>query len=147
MNMEMIVAVKGVIITSGKVLILKRSEEEEISPGTWELPGGKMDFGEQLESALVREIREETSLYVTVEKLLYVSTFTTNPCRQVVIISYLCRSKHKDVVLSFEHCDYKWASKSELSELLPPGILQDFKKNHVFSLDELEITNPNVIQI
>ena len=35
------------------------------SKGSWELPGGGLDFGESLREALTREIREEMGLVVT----------------------------------------------------------------------------------
>ncbi|WP_449621059.1 NUDIX domain-containing protein [Robertmurraya sp. Marseille-Q9965] len=40
-----VVAVKGVLLGKGKVLILKRALDDYRS-GTWECPGGKIDFGE-----------------------------------------------------------------------------------------------------
>lgn len=57
-----------VTIPDGKrriVLIERRNP-----PYGWALPGGFVDIGETLESAAVREMREETSLDVTLEALL-----------------------------------------------------------------------------
>src|SRR6185437_11567047 len=105
MTNTMVVAVKGIIIKEGKVLIVQRSYDE-ISGGTWECVGGKIEFGENLEEALVREIREEVGLDVIVEKIIYASTFKTDPSRQVVILTYLCSSENKNIVLSKEHIDY-----------------------------------------
>jgi len=51
----------------GIVLIERKNE-----PFGWALPGGFVDVGESLESAAVREAREETSLHVTLRELLYV---------------------------------------------------------------------------
>ena len=51
----------------GIVLIERKNE-----PYGWALPGGFVDVGEALESAAVREAREETSLDVTLRELLYV---------------------------------------------------------------------------
>ncbi|OQO98407.1 DNA mismatch repair protein MutT, partial [Geobacillus sp. 44B] len=106
---KMVVVVKGLILYEGKVLIVQRAKDDEIGGGTWELVGGKVEFGEDLETALVREIKEEVGLDVTVEKILYAITFKTDPTRQVVILTYLCRSNNRDVVLSKEHIDYRWS--------------------------------------
>ncbi|NNU94556.1 NUDIX domain-containing protein [Geobacillus sp. NFOSA3] len=134
---KMVVAVKGLILYEGKVLIVQRAKDDEIGGGTWELVGGKVEFGEDLETALVREIKEEVGLDVTVEKILYATTFKTDPTRQVVILTYLCRSNNRDVVLSKEHIDYRWSTKEQLRLLLTPEIISDFEKNNVFSLEEL----------
>ncbi len=52
-------------LESGIVLIERRNE-----PFGWALPGGFVDYGESLESAAVREAREETSLEISNLRLL-----------------------------------------------------------------------------
>lgn len=132
------VAVKGVILNENKVLIVKRSNHDDFRSGTWECPGGKIEFGEDLETALIREIEEETGITVTVEKILYATTLKTSPIRQVVIITYLCRTENTNIVLSKEHSEYLWAKRGELKLLLAPEIIKDFERNDVFNLKKLE---------
>lgn len=134
---KIIVCVKAVILYEGKILIIKRAENAHINEGTWEPVGGKLEFGEDIESALSREIKEEVGLDVSIEKILYATTFKTDPTRQIVILTYLCRSEKNDVVLSEEHEDYQWSTKDQLKQLLPPNIINDFEKNNVFSLIKL----------
>lgn len=131
------VAVKGLIINKGKVLIIKRAKDEKVNPGAWECVGGKLEFGEDLETALVRETKEEVGLAITVEKLLYATAVKTKPNKQAVIIVYLCRSDEDTIILSHEHVEYKWATKTQLKKLLLPEIIKDFEKNNIFSLEEL----------
>lgn len=128
---DTVVAVKGLIINDGKALIVKRSSNDDVGAGTWECAGGKIDFGESLEQALIREVKEEVGLEINVENLLFASTFNTNPKRQVVILTYLCTSSNRDVMLSEEHSEYKWCNRVELNLLLEQNILDDFKKNNV----------------
>lgn len=134
---KIVVALKGVIVNNGKVLIVQRIKNDGVGGGTWECAGGKMEFGEALEDALLREIKEEVNLDVIVEKLLYATTFKTDLTRQVVILTYLCSSSNQKVILSEEHADYEWANKAQLRLRLPQEILNDFEKNNVFSLDVL----------
>lgn len=130
---KIFVVVKGIILHEGSVLIVKRSADEEVGRDSWETVGGKIEFGEDLEPALIREIHEETGLTVAVERILFATTFKTDPARQVVILSYLCKSSTRQVVLSPEHSDYQWADADQLKSLLPRAILQDFEQNNVFA--------------
>jgi len=59
---KIIVAVKGIINHNGKILIIQRSDDDETGANTWEFAGGKIDFGENLEDALIREVKEEVGL-------------------------------------------------------------------------------------
>jgi 8-oxo-dGTP diphosphatase len=137
MSEKIIAAVKGIILNDGKALIIKREDNDEVAAGTWELPGGKIEFGENLESALIREAKEETGIDIDVERLFYACTFLTSPTRQVVILAYLCNTKEKNVSLSEEHSEFMWASKAQLKEYLTSEILSDFDKYNVFSLENL----------
>lgn len=47
------------VTPDGKVLLVKRSDDEENFPGYWALPGGKVEDGEELEDAALREAQEE----------------------------------------------------------------------------------------
>lgn len=127
-----VVGVKAIIVNDGKVLIVRRSDNAAIDGGTWEPVGGKLEFGEELNSALIREVKEEVGLEIQIERILYASTFKTHSERQVVILTYLCKSEHRDVVLSQEHSEYQWSTKDELLQLLPQRIIRDFMDHQVF---------------
>jgi len=127
-----VVAVKGMIACKGKVLIIQRSDDDEIGAAEWEFAGGKIAFGEDLEAALIREAKEEVGLSVTVEKLLYAVTFKTNEHKHVVILTYSCTAHDTIVTLSDEHKDYLWADKKQMMSLLPTPIIDDIDRNGVW---------------
>ncbi|WP_310550069.1 NUDIX hydrolase [Paenibacillus glufosinatiresistens] len=122
-----VVALKGLILHEGQALLLRRSDTDETGPGTWEFPGGKLEFGEKLEDALAREIEEETGLRTAAGELLYAATFLTNPERQVVLLTYACRiiGDFMPVALSPEHSGYRWVSPEEFGDWLPAPILAE----------------------
>jgi ADP-ribose pyrophosphatase YjhB (NUDIX family) len=55
----------------GRILLIQRGRDPE--RGHWGLPGGKVDWMETVEAAVVREVREETALEVQLLRLLCVA--------------------------------------------------------------------------
>ena len=135
---KMVIALKACIFKEGRLLLVKRVSNDKVGGGTWETVGGKLDFGEKLEEALVREAQEETSLLINPTELLYATTFFTDPARQMVMLVYLATVEEGTVSLSEEHSEYKWATKEEARSLLPSNIIQDFEQNNIFSLRQWE---------
>ncbi|UKS56394.1 NUDIX hydrolase [Exiguobacterium acetylicum] len=130
---KIVPAVKGIIIHKQRLLIVRRAAAD-FGGGTWECPGGKMDFGEFPLDSLVREIKEETQLTVSPERLLYASSFLTHPDRQIILLMYVCSTNQTDVQLSAEHDAHLWADESTIRQLIAPNILADFEQYDVFSL-------------
>jgi 8-oxo-dGTP diphosphatase len=96
----------------GETLFIKRSEEDTHS-GIWELPGGGVDFGEEPRDAIKREIKEETGIEVSIENPIKVfSTISQDGIKQTIRIVFKCAPlENTQVVLSPDHCDYKWLYK------------------------------------
>lgn len=68
--------------------------ERKNPPHGWALPGGFVDIGETVEAALVREMKEETSLDVEIVSLLGVySDPSRDPRFHTVSIVYRCRAQ------------------------------------------------------
>jgi 8-oxo-dGTP diphosphatase len=56
----------------GEVFLSQRGNLAKNERGTWEFPGGKLEFGEKLADALVREFLEEYGMLIEVGELLSV---------------------------------------------------------------------------
>lgn len=68
---KQITVIVGLVIRKGKILMVRRFEPEVKGAHLkWEFPGGKVDFGESIEEAIIREIYEETGVRVKVKRLL-----------------------------------------------------------------------------
>ncbi|MEA2053695.1 MAG: NUDIX hydrolase [Candidatus Thermoplasmatota archaeon] len=84
--------VDGVVIKDKKILLIKRKNDP--FKGRWALPGGFVEYGETVEEAVVREVKEETGLETTVQSLLGVySDPDRDPRGHTVSIAYLLSVK------------------------------------------------------
>ena len=57
-------AQKAVVTSGGRILLVRKSAEDPNSPGSWDLPGGRMKGSEGVDEHLAREVREETGYIV-----------------------------------------------------------------------------------
>jgi len=115
------VVVTGALVSKDKLLVVKRSEKESFLPGVWELPGGKIEFGESLTDALEREFREEVSLTISVKKLIFAFDYVSQKQGKEVHtteIVFLVELQDKDQLrLSPGHSEFRWIEKVEISLL------------------------------
>ena len=81
----------------------------------WEFPGGKMEAGETPEEALVREIREELSAGISVDKFLCTVEYDY-PQFHLTMHCYLCSLVTEALHLN-EHEAAKWLAKDELDSV------------------------------
>lgn len=65
---EPVIAVGAVVVRDGSLLMVKRGRAP--ARGLWTLPGGRVEHGEYLDAAVVREVREETGIDVRVGGLV-----------------------------------------------------------------------------
>jgi 8-oxo-dGTP pyrophosphatase MutT (NUDIX family) len=79
------VSVKGVAVQAGHVLVLENERSE------WELPGGKLELGEDPADCVVREIAEETGWRVAAGPLLDCWQYHVGQDADVLIVTYGCR--------------------------------------------------------
>ena len=59
-------------------MLIRRSQSETFLPGMYELPGGKVVFGETPRNALVREFREETQIDINVVEPIREFSYTSD---------------------------------------------------------------------
>ncbi len=118
---EQKVVVDSVIIFNKKVLMVKRAKDAKFLPGYWEFPGGKVEFKEDLEKALYREVREECNISIQILNTLTVDQFYMNKKvsdKQFIDIFFLCETHEPEkIVLNSEHSEYKWVEFSEMNRL------------------------------
>ena len=100
----------------GHCLLLKRSMSSKGNPGKWDLPGGKVDAGENLEQGLLREVAEETGLTISLQRVLGAAE-SESPTKRVAYIILEGCVKVGQVRLSSEHDDYAWVDRQDLAKV------------------------------
>jgi 8-oxo-dGTP diphosphatase len=127
-----VVAVGGVIVDDGKVLLIRRAKEPSL--GQWSIPGGAVEVGEKLKEALRREIREETGLEVCVGEIVevldrIVPDAAGNVEYHYVLVDFACAVESGDLRPSSDVGDARWARRQELPRFgLRPDTLRVIEK-------------------
>ncbi len=122
--MREIEVVAAIIASEGKVFATQRGYGH--FKGKWEFPGGKVEPGESLEDALVREIHEELNTQISPEYLLDTIVYEY-PDFHMTMHCFMCRVVSGNLEL-LEHSDARWVDAQSIAELdwLPSdeGLLQ-----------------------
>jgi 8-oxo-dGTP pyrophosphatase MutT (NUDIX family) len=107
------VSVKGVALQDGKVLLLENERRE------WELPGGKLELGEDPADCVAREISEESGWDVVTGPLLDCWQYHIRPGADVLIVTYGCHVR----------------------STAPPVVSSEHKRAELFSPDQVPALN------
>ena len=103
---------------NGKIFIAKR-QNIGVMGNRWEFPGGKLEDGEDYETAIKREMIEEFSVNVQVGEKIASASFEHNG-KAFVVDAYIVKFEHDGMEKPFvltEHTEYKWADISEIPNL------------------------------
>jgi len=117
------IGLKAIVIHNDTCLILKRHANDSFG-GEWDIPGGAMDEGEKPEIALLREVKEETGLDVTIGMPLRVWTLPGESSQCVGITFVATHIGETDVALSSEHTEYQWVTFAEMEKMDVPRWLR-----------------------
>ena len=112
------ISIKSIIIDDNKVLCLKNERNE------WDFPGGKINFNEDIEECLIREVKEEVNLDVNNLKILKPFTSKFNDVSVFIVVYSAEISCDSSISVSHEHSEYNFFSKSEIKIL---NMSQNFK--------------------
>jgi 8-oxo-dGTP diphosphatase len=115
----------GAIITdqAGRLLLIRRRNEP--GAGLWSLPGGRIEPGETDQQAVVREVREETSLVVTCGALAGAVERPGLAGRVLDIRDYLVSVTGGEVAAGDDAADARWVTPPEAAALDAAGQLTD----------------------
>ncbi len=117
MNTRPVPSVRAIILDPQNRVLLLRREEASIGGGQWCLPGGKVDYGQTVEDAVVREIKEETRLNcVRATFLFYQDSLPLQPeGMHCINLVFQCEVEG-EIALNPESTEYAWVSPEHLPE-------------------------------
>lgn len=118
-----LVLVNAVVEKDGKILVSQRSFEETHQPGSWTIPGGKVertlgDVWNIIEETLNKEVMEETGVEIKDDvQLLTNNTFIRSTGQHVVALIFLCHWKSSEGKPLEDTIDTKWITEEELKTI------------------------------
>jgi 8-oxo-dGTP diphosphatase len=99
----------NVVENNGEYLLAERSKDKK-----WEFVGGKVEQGETIEEAALRELEEETGLQAEVIEVNGSYPSADNPEWELVTVHM--KSYSREVELADEHLQYDWIQPEEINE-------------------------------
>ena len=115
-NLQKIIQVSCAIIVSEdrKILVTQRSAGMSL-PLKWEFPGGKIEKEESSEQTIVREIKEELNIEISISnKLPSVTHHYEN--FSIILIPFICKIEQGEIKLT-EHQAFRWLNPNKLLDL------------------------------
>ncbi|MBX4215610.1 NUDIX hydrolase [Candidatus Parcubacteria bacterium] len=134
--MKQFIATKAIVHHNGKILLLQESEryKDGALGKTFCVPGGRIEPGERLHDALLREVKEETGLIVRIKRQLGVGEW--NPVVggehwHIVGVFFECEADTDKVALSDDHAAYEWIEPAAYrSYELPDNLYPIFDEHY-----------------
>lgn len=114
MNQIQQISAKAIIQKEEKILLIKDPK------GLWELPGGRINFGETPQQTLRREIKEELGLTISdISAIIDVQTFCTSKVdteKQYLLLFFKCGVDNYEIVLDHESIAFEWIALININE-------------------------------
>jgi 8-oxo-dGTP diphosphatase len=110
-------AVSAAIFRDGNILLVRRARSR--AKGFYSLPGGRVEFGETLHTALHREVAEETALKIEIAGLAGWREIMpgTGGGGHYLIMSFAARWVAQEPVLNDELDDFRWLAPDAIGDL------------------------------
>ena len=114
-GMQFPVSVKGVLLEGDRVVLLLNERNE------WELPGGRLERGEDPGACLAREFAEELGAEIVADRILDCWLYHVLPGKEVLIVTYAVhRVDRREFRVSREHRKFGVFAVGELQRLTMP---------------------------
>ena len=130
---------------NGRFLLTQRRADEEDDPafdGKWQLPGERLEIGENLKTVIQREAKEELGIDVDFKRALALTEVTSHTKHwHRVSMAFLCKRVNpiQDVKVNYEASDRGWFTYEEATKLDLYGDTEDILKEAAQNLTSIQI--------
>lgn len=155
------IAVRAIVRQDDKVLFVRRANGRVSILGKYELPGGRLSYGEQPEDALRRQLHENVRLHMKTASLFDVVTYIDRDDRDiqyaVIVYDVTLAEGHHDLALGPNYDKYVWQKMSDIQQndvtdltQLLTGIIQqnritDETVQKYITIDDKKSTNTDAV--
>lgn len=116
-----------------KVFLPKRAATKKFLPGIYELPGGHIDYGEDIVDGLKREINEELGMTINVGDVFasftYMNEIKGSHSVEVVYFAQFIEPIDQIIINPEDHSEYGWFAENEIDRIT----------SHLKTIDNAEI--------
>lgn len=162
MSMNQRIAVRGIVQDSNdKILLVRRATGRESILGQYEVPGGRLAYGEQPEDALRRYFHDAVGMHIREAALLDVVTYIDHDDRdiQYAVITYMVTlaEGHHEPHLGENYDEFLWESFDKIQHNLLTDLTQlllgivhqryitDVSMNTVIKSDDADTTKSDAV--
>lgn len=112
-----------------KVFVPRRAKTKKFLPDVYELPGGHIEYGEDIVDGLKREIKEEFEMEIEVREPFFVFTYM-NKIKGTHSIEVIYLAQFQDDIKNIrinpeDHSEFIWISKNEIGKILSQNKTKD----------------------
>lgn len=138
----------GIIDEEDNILLMKRSKEPY--KDYWCLPGGKIEFGETIQQACIREIHEEAGIVIEFRALKGIlSEVVVDERGQMHVILFACEAHPLDKILTAsDEGEVEWFSLHVLESMKDVIIPSDYYmiKEFILKDNPIQVTNVTMVK-
>jgi 8-oxo-dGTP diphosphatase len=122
------VCVGGVALSDDRLLLIRRGRGP--AQGYWSIPGGRVEWGETLAEAVVREVAEETGLMSACAELIGWVERIDDAYHQVILDYWVIPLDEADPVAGDDAAEVAWVPLHEVADLHLVDGLAEFLADH-----------------